>query len=127
MTQPGVIWISDRPLWSNALNGRRARRALMNRQALRRRVFTRANAAGSFIYLKNQYFSGCRMLHSGYRFGGFQHILELPSRLARLLHCVMESLACQISHLLLVIRDWIRRRLAGAWNLASASYVIAEP
>ena len=36
----------------------------------------------SFIYLKNQYFSGCRMLHSGYRFGEFHHIFAALSRLA---------------------------------------------
>jgi hypothetical protein len=36
----------------------------------------------SFIYLTNQYFSGCRMLQSGYRFSGFHHIFAARSRLA---------------------------------------------
>lgn|SRR5690349_1906760 len=36
----------------------------------------------SFIYLTNQYFSGCLMLHAGYRLREFHHIREVPSRLA---------------------------------------------
>ena len=36
----------------------------------------------SFIYLKNQYFSGCRMLQSGYRLCGVHHNFEVSSRLA---------------------------------------------
>jgi hypothetical protein len=36
----------------------------------------------SFIYLTNQYFSGCRMLHAGYRFSGFHHIFAAPTGLA---------------------------------------------
>jgi len=36
----------------------------------------------SFIYLTNQYFSGCLMLQSGYRFSEFHHILAVPSPLA---------------------------------------------
>ena len=37
------------------------------------------------------------MLQSGYMSGGFPHIFAVPSRLARLLHCVGDSVACQIS------------------------------
>ena len=71
----------------------------------------------SFIYLTNQYLSGGRMLQSGYMSGGFPHIFAVLSRLARLLHCVGDSVACQISTSLLVIRDWIRkvRRGLGTW------------
>ena len=36
----------------------------------------------SFIYLTNQYFSGCLMLQSGYRLREFHHIRDVPSRLA---------------------------------------------
>ena len=49
-----------------------------------------------FMYLTNQYFSGCRMLQSGYRLGQFHNNFAMSSRLARLLHCVSELVACQI-------------------------------
>ena len=81
----------------------------------------------SFIYLTNQYLSGGGMLQSGYMSGGFPHIFAVPSRLARLLHCVGDSVACQISTS--AVGDSRSNTLdaAGARNLASASYVIAEP
>src|SRR6266536_3758078 len=44
----------------------------------------------------NQYLSGCRMLQSRYIFGEFHHILVRTAPLARLLHCVVESVACPI-------------------------------
>jgi len=56
------------------------------------------------------------MLQSGYRLCGFHHILAVPSRSARLLHCAMESLAGSIRHLLLVIRDWIVTTEIAPWK-----------
>ena len=81
----------------------------------------------SFIYLTNQYLSGGRMLQSGYMSGGFPQIFAVPSRLARLLHCVSESVACQISKSAVGDSRSDTQDAAGTWNLCSASYVIAEP
>jgi hypothetical protein len=81
----------------------------------------------SFMYLTNQYFSGGRMLQSGDRLGQFHNIFAAPARLARLLHCVSESVACQISASAVGDSRSSTRILPGAWNLGSLSYVIAEP
>ena len=80
-----------------------------------------------FMYLTNQYFSGCRMLQSGYILGQFQNIFAVSSRLARVLHCVSESVACQISTSAVGDSRSNAQDAAGAWNLGSASYVKAEP
>ena len=48
------------------------------------------------------------MLQRGYIVGEINHIFAVRKRLARLLHCLCESVACQMTHLLLVIRDWVR-------------------
>jgi len=42
----------------------------------------------------NQYLSGCRMLQPCYIFNKFHHILVMTAPVARLLHCVVESVAC---------------------------------
>ena len=81
----------------------------------------------SFIYLTNQYLSGGRMLQSGYMLGGFPHIFVVPSRLARLLHCVGDSVACQISTSAVGDSRSNTLDVAGARNSAKTSYVIAEP
>ena len=67
------------------------------------------------------------MLQSGYILGQFHNIFAVPSRLARLLHCVSESVACQISTSAVGDSRFDTKDAAGAWNLGSASYVIAEP
>lgn len=51
------------------------------------------------------------MLQSGYIVGQFNHNFAVSTPLARLLHCLCESVACPMAHLLLVIRDWVRTLL----------------
>jgi len=53
------------------------------------------------------------MLQSGYMSGGFPHIFAVPSRLARLLHCVGDSVACQISTSAVGDSRQVRRMLPG--------------
>jgi hypothetical protein len=64
-----------------------------------------AEGALEFVQRISQYLSGCRMLQSCYIFGEFHHILVRTAPLARVLHCVVESVACPIRIVQLLIRD----------------------